>query len=258
MFDTIAPLAADLLPFILVGFAAQIIDGALGMAFGVITQTMLVSVMGLPPATASASVHLVELFTTGTSGASHLWRKNVNWPLFWRLVPAGVVAGVLGAYVLSSVDASAAKPFVMVYLAAIGIFLFYKAIFFGRWPRFKDPRYTRPLAFVGGFLDSAGGGGWGPVVTSNLLVQGADPRTTIGTVNSAEFLLTLAVSITFLVTLGFSAFSEAVVGLIIGGVIAAPIGAVLTSRVNARWLLFMVAVVLTATSIFSITKAWFF
>lgn len=99
MFDAIVPLAADLLPFILIGFAAQIIDGALGMAFGVITQTMLVSVLGMPPAHASASVHLVEVFTTGTSGASHIWRKNINWPLFWRLVPAGVLAGVLGAYV---------------------------------------------------------------------------------------------------------------------------------------------------------------
>lgn len=256
MFDAMAQIVADLLPFILVGFAAQIIDGALGMAFGVITQTMLVSVLGVPPATASASVHLVEVFTTGTSGASHLWRKNINWPLFWRLVPAGVVAGVLGAYVLSSVDASAAKPFVMLYLAGIGFFLFYKAFFFGRWPRFKDPRFTRPLAFVGGFLDSAGGGGWGPVVTSNLLVQGGDPRTTIGTVNSAEFLLTLAVSITFLITLGASAFSQAVLGLIIGGVVAAPIGAILTSRINARWLLFMVATVLTATSLFAVAKAW--
>ncbi|MFB0611672.1 sulfite exporter TauE/SafE family protein [Aurantiacibacter poecillastricola] len=256
MFDAIAPLAADLLPFILVGFAAQIVDGALGMAFGVITQTMLVSVLGVPPATASASVHLVEVFTTGTSGASHLWRRNIDWPLFWRLAPAGVIAGVLGAYVLSSVDASAARPFVMLYLAGIGIFLFYKAILFGRWPRFKDPRYTRPLAFIGGFLDSAGGGGWGPVVTSNLLVQGGDPRTTIGTVNSAEFLLTLAVSITFLITLGLAAFTHAVIGLIIGGMLAAPIGAILASRINPRWLLFMVATVLTATSLFAVLDAW--
>lgn len=256
MCDSIAPFFVDLLPFILVGFAAQIIDGALGMAFGVITQTMLVSVLGVPPATASASVHLVEVFTTGASGASHLWRKNINWPLFWRLVPAGVLAGSLGAYVLSSVDASAAKPFVMLYLAAIGLFLFYKALFFGRWPRFKDPRFTRPLAFVGGFLDSAGGGGWGPVVTSNLLVQGGEPRTTIGTVNSAEFLLTVAVSITFLCTLGASTFSQAVIGLIVGGVLAAPIGAILTSRINARLLLFMVASALTVTSLFAVAKTW--
>jgi uncharacterized protein len=245
-----------LLPFIAVGFAAQIVDGALGMAFGVITQTLLVSVLGVPPATASASVHIVEIFTTGTSGASHIWRGNINWPLFWSLVPAGVIAGVIGAYLLSSVDASAAKPFVMIYLAAVGVFLFYKAMRFSSWPRFEHPKFTRPLAFVGGFLDAAGGGGWGPVVTSNLLVQGAEPRTTIGTVNAAEFLLTLAISITFVFTLGFAAFTGAVVGLIIGGVLAAPVGAILASRIQPRTLLFAVAIVLTATSAFAIARAW--
>lgn len=247
---------ADILPFIFIGFAAQMIDGALGMAFGVITQTLLVSALGVPPATASASVHIVEIFTTGTSGVSHIWRRNVNWPLFWRLVPAGVLAGILGAYLLSNVDASAAKPFVMIYLALIGLFLFYKAAKFNEGPRFRDPKVTRPLAFIGGFLDAAGGGGWGPVVTSNLLVQGGDPRTTIGTVNSAEFLLTLAISITFIASLGVEAFSIAIIGLIIGGVFAAPLGAILASRINARWLLFIVAVVLTATSLFSALRAW--
>jgi len=249
---------ADILPFILIGFAAQMIDGALGMAFGVITQTLLVSALGLPPATASASVHIVEIFTTGTSGLSHIWRNNINWALFWRLAPAGVIAGVIGAFLLSSVDASAAKPYVMTYLALIGLFLFYKAATFNQGPKFRDPKVTRPLAFVGGFLDAAGGGGWGPVVTSNLLVQGGDPRTTIGTVNSAEFLLTLAISITFIASLGFEAFSIAVVGLIIGGVLAAPIGAIIASRINARMLLFMVALVLTATSLFTALRAWGF
>ncbi len=247
---------SDLLPFVLIGFAAQIVDGALGMAFGVITQTLLVSAMGVPPATASASVHIVEVFTTGTSGISHIWRRNIDWALFRRLVPAGVIAGVIGAYLLSNVDASDAKPFVMVYLALIGLFLFYKAATFGDGPKFRDPKVTRPLAFIGGFLDAAGGGGWGPVVTSNLLVQGGDPRTTIGTVNSAEFLLTLAISATFIATLGFAAFSIAVVGLIVGGVLAAPLGAILASRIDARWLLFMVAIVLTATSLFSALGAW--
>lgn len=255
--DLIANLTfADLIPFIMIGFVAQMIDGALGMAFGVITQTLLVSALGVPPATASASVHIVEVFTTGTSGVSHIWRRNVNWALFWRLVPAGVIAGVLGAYLLSNVDASAAKPFVMIYLALIGLFLFYKAARFNEGPKFRDPKVTRPLAFVGGFLDAAGGGGWGPVVTSNLLVQGADPRTTIGTVNSAEFLLTVAISITFIVSLGAEAFSIAIIGLIIGGVLAAPLGAILASRIDGRSLLFLVAGVLTVTSLFSALKAW--
>jgi uncharacterized protein len=245
----------DIAPFIAIGMAAQMIDGALGMAFGVITQTLLVSALGVPPATASASVHLVELFTTGASGASHIWHRNVDWGLFWRLVPFGVLGGVAGAYLLSSIDASAARPFVMIYLTGIGFYLLWRAIRLSR-PRFEDPRYTRPLAAAGGFLDAAGGGGWGPVVTSNLLIQGGDPRKIIGTVNSAEFLLTLFISIAFIATLGFAAFTLITVGLIIGGVIAAPFGAVLASRVKPRVLLIAVAVVLIATSSYSIYKAW--
>jgi len=254
MFDFSSVTLADIAPFIAIGFAAQLIDGALGMAFGVISQTLLVSI-GLPPAAASASVHLVEVFTTGASGASHILHRNVDWGLFRRLVPFGVAGGVLGAYVLSSIDASAARPFVMAYLALIGVFLLYKAIRMGQ-PKFEDPQTTRPLALVGGFLDAAGGGGWGPVVTSNLLVQGSDPRKTVGTVNAAEFLLALAVSIAFLATLGLEAFTIATVGLIVGGVAAAPIGALLAKRLRPRLLLGTVAIVLIVTSVYSILRAW--
>ena len=251
----IVPFLIDIAPFIAIGMAAQMIDGALGMAFGVITQTLLVSALGVPPATASASVHLVELFTTGASGVSHIWHRNVDWGLFRRLVPFGVLGGVAGAYVLSNIDASAARPFVMLYLTGIGFYLLWRAIRLPK-PSFADPRYTRPLAAAGGFLDAAGGGGWGPVVTSNLLIQGGDPRKIIGTVNSAEFLLTLSISIAFIATLGFAAFTLITVGLIIGGVIAAPFGAILASRVQPRVLLLAVAVVLIATSSYSIYRAW--
>ncbi|HEY6963831.1 MAG TPA: sulfite exporter TauE/SafE family protein, partial [Erythrobacter sp.] len=181
----ITQLLLDILPFVLIGFTAQMIDGALGMAFGVTTQTLLVSAMGVPPASASASVHLVELFTTGASGLSHAWQRNVDWGLFRRLVPFGVLGGITGAYLLSNIDASAAKPFVMLYLTGIGFYLLWRAIRMSQ-PRFEHPRYTSPLALAGGFLDAAGGGGWGPVVTSNLLIQGGDPRKVIGTVNTAD------------------------------------------------------------------------
>lgn len=248
-------LLVDIAPFIAIGMAAQMIDGALGMAFGVITQTLLVSAMGVPPASASASVHLVELFTTGASGASHIWHRNVDWGLFRRLVPFGVLGGVTGAYVLSNIDASAARPWVMLYLTGIGFYLLWKAIRMAK-PRFEDPRYTRPLAAAGGFLDAAGGGGWGPVVTSNLLIQGGDPRKVIGTVNSAEFLLTLSISIAFIASMGLAAFTLVTAGLIIGGVVAAPFGAILASRVRPRFLLLAVAVVLIATSSYSIYRAW--
>ena len=245
----------DLLPFIAVGFAAQMVDGALGMAFGVISQTLLVGVLGIPPATASASVHLVEVFTTGTSGASHIWQKNIDWGLFKRLVPFGILGGVLGAYVLSNIDASVARPFIMLYLTGVGLYLLLKAIRHAQ-PQVRDPQFTSPLATAGGFLDAAGGGGWGPVVTSNLLVQGSDPRKTIGTVNSAEFLITVSISIAFITQLGLAAFTVATVGLIIGGVVAAPFGAVVAKRIEPRKLLFAVAVVLIATSVFSIYNAW--
>lgn len=246
---------ADLLPFIAVGFAAQIVDGALGMAFGVISQTLLVGILGVPPAAASASVHLVEVFTTGASGTSHIWHRNIDWSLFRRLVPFGILGGVVGAYLLSSVDASTARPFIMIYLAAVGLYLLVKAIRMSK-PRFEDPKTTRPLAIVGGFLDAAGGGGWGPIVTSNLLIQGSDPRRTVGTVNTAEFLITLSISAAFIASLGFAAFTTATIGLILGGVIAAPFGAIMVKRVTARVLLLAVGIVLTVTSLFSIYTAW--
>ena len=243
----------SILPFILVGFTAQLIDGALGMAFGLINSTLLVSVLGLPPALASASVHAVETFTTAASGVSHIWHRNVDWKLFRRLVIPGVIGGVLGAYVLSNIDASVAKPFVMAYLAAIGLYLLYRA-----WRgaiELRSPRVVAPLGLVGGFLDAAGGGGWGPVVTSNLLVQGASPRTTIGTVNTSEFFLTATVSIAFITQMGFAAFTLATLGLLIGGLIAAPLGGVLAKRVPTRPLMAMVGTLLTLTSAFSIWQA---
>lgn len=244
---------ADIAPFLLIGFAAQLIDGALGMAFGVISQTLLVGI-GVPPAAASASVHLVEVFTTGASGTSHIVQRNVDWGLFKRLVPFGIAGGVAGAYLLSNIDASIAKPFVMIYLAVVGLLLLYRSIRMSK-PRFEDPRTTRPLALVGGFLDAAGGGGWGPVVTSNLLIQGGDPRRIIGTVNTAEFLLALSVSIAFIASAGLAAFTVATVGLIIGGVVAAPFGAMLVKHIRPRLLLGAVAVILIATSLYSVWQS---
>lgn len=244
---------AALLPFILVGFAAQLVDGALGMAFGVITSTLLVGVMGVPPAQASAKVHVVEVFTTGVSGINHLIHRNIDGRLFLRLVVPGVIGGVTGAYVLSSLDAGVVKPFVLAYLAAVGLWLLWRGL--DHDPKIKDPKIVAPLGLAGGFLDAAGGGGWGPVVTSNLLIQGAEPRKVIGTVNSAEFFLTTAISATFIWQLGLAQFGVAVVGLLIGGVAAAPLGAILAKRIPAQKLLLLVGVVLTITSIYGIWQA---
>ena len=248
-------LVEAVLPFVLIGFLAQLVDGALGMAFGVITNTLLVSVLGLPPARASASVHVVETFTTAASAISHIAHGNVDWRLFSRLVLPGIVGGVAGAYLLSNIDGEVARPFVMGYLCLIGVYLLWRAWQMGHHHFHKAPRFIAPLGLVGGFLDAAGGGGWGPVVTSNLLAQGSEPRRTIGTVNASEFFLTLSISATFLYALGPAAFSQAAVGLIIGGLLAAPIGAMLVKRISAKWLLAMVGVVVLATSGFSIVKA---
>ena len=240
-----------LVPFILIGFAAQMVDGALGMAFGVISSLLLLS-LGVPPAAASAGVHTVETFTSGASGLSHLFHRNIDWKLFVRLAIPGVIGGVLGAYVLTQVHADIAKPFVLTYLAAIGGYLIWRGFHYP--PEHKQPKIVEPLGLAGGFLDAAGGGGWGPVVTGNLLVQGAEPRRTIGTVSAAEFLLALTVSITFLLTLGWAAFTTATLGLLIGGVLAAPLAAWAAKHAAPKFLLVLVGSLLTLTSAYGIYR----
>lgn len=241
-----------LLPFIAVGFLAQLVDGALGMAFGVISTTLFVT-LGVPPAAASAGVHTVECFTTGVSGISHIFHKNVDWKMLVRLALPGVIGAILGAYVLTQVDATTVKPFVLSYLAGIGIYLIWRGLSVPA--EHRPPKVIEPLGLVGGFLDAAGGGGWGPVVTGNLLVQGAEPRRTIGTVNTAEFLVTVSASITFILSMGLQAFSAATLGLLIGGVAAAPIAAAVARRARAKVLLVLVGIVLTITSAYGIYRA---
>ncbi|MEQ1548971.1 MAG: sulfite exporter TauE/SafE family protein [Chakrabartia sp.] len=247
-----------LLPFIGIGFVAQLVDGAIGMAFGVITNTLLVTgafglIAPMQPAHASARVHLVEMFTTAASGISHVLHRNVDWKLFSRLAIPGVIGGVIGAYALTNIDASVAKPFVMIYLSCIGFYLLYRA--WGYTHEHRQPKIIAPLGLIGGFLDAAGGGGWGPVVTSNLLIQGSSPRTTVGTVNTSEFFLTTAVSITFISQLGIEAFTVATFGLILGGLAAAPLGAFLAKRIPPQRLMLMVGIVLSVTSLYSLYKA---
>ena len=243
-----------LLPFIAVGFAAQLVDGALGMAFGVISSTLLVGVLGVPPALASQRVHVVEVFTTGVSGISHLIHRNIDGKLFLRLVVPGMIGGFAGAYLLSSIDAAVVKPFVLLYLTAIGLYLLVRGFMYP--PKLKEAKVIAPLGLIGGFLDAAGGGGWGPVVTSNLLIQGADPRKVVGTVNSAEFFLTLTISAAFIWHLGVADLAGATLGLLIGGLIAAPIGAWAAKHFPAKQMLILVGIVLTLTSAYGVWSAW--
>lgn len=244
-----------ILPFIAIGFVAQLVDGALGMAFGVIANTALLW-LGTPPALATSYVHVIKVFTGAVSGGSHIWHRNVDWKLFARLSASGVVGGVAGAYLLSLLhlnDSNFARPYVLAYLTLIGIYILWRGIGL-KVPLEKRARIVEPVGLVGGFLDATGGGGWGPVTTSNLLIQGNNPRMTVGSVNSAEFVVALAVSITYVVSLGIRDFPIVVIGLLIGGVFGAPLGSWITKHVPARPMMIMVGGLLIVVSVFSILR----
>ncbi|MGE0742717.1 MAG: sulfite exporter TauE/SafE family protein [Hyphomonadaceae bacterium] len=249
--------------FLVVGFLAQLIDGAVGMAYGVISSSVLLA-FGVPPAQVSATIHAAECFTTGASGASHLAHRNVDWRLFFRLAPAGVLGGVLGAYLLTGFDATFIKAVVIAYLGVLGIYMFTRAL---RPPVDEEPhlKHVVPLGVVGGFLDASGGGGWGPIVTSTLLGRGHAPRYVIGSVNSAEFVVTVAISITFLWTLltgrlelegGLAAGGAALGGLILGGLIAAPLAGYVTKIAPARLLLGGAAILVIGLSVWQGIQLW--
>lgn len=231
-----------------VGFLAQAVDGALGMAYGVTATSFLLST-GVPPVVATASVHMSEVFTTGFSGLSHLRFGNVNRRLFLSLLVPGIVGAVVGALVVTSVDGALMKPLVSAYLLGIGIYVLAKAV--RRIRARAAARRVGSLALVGGFVDSVGGGGWGPVVTTTLLGSGSDPRTTIGSVNFAEFFLTLASAFTFAVLVGPATWPT-VAGLVVGGIFAAPFAAVLCRKLSARTLLLVVGVLISGLSLYNL------
>lgn len=235
-----------------VGLFAQIIDGALGMAYGITATTFLLTT-GVPPAAASASVHIAEIFTTGFSGISH-WRfGNVNKALFKRLLIPGMAGAITGAWIITSVDGDLIKPWISAYLVVMGLYVLSKA-FRHIKPNKEPPKHVAALALTGGFVDAVGGGGWGPVVTTSLIGTGQDPRTTIGTVNAAEFFLAIAGGLTFALLIGFTHW-QVIAGLVVGGLFAAPFAAWLCSHLHARTLLIMVGVIVTVISSFNLWKA---
>jgi uncharacterized membrane protein YfcA len=247
------PVIMDYLVFAVIGFVAQVIDGALGMAFGVISTTALLSV-GVAPAQASAIVHTAEIFTTGASAGSHLWHRNVDWRLVRHLGIAGVLGAVLGAWVLSNLDASAARPFVSGYLLIMGLYIVYKAT---RIPGDRDAPalWTAPTGFAAGFLDASGGGGWGPLATSTLVGSGHAPRMAVGSVNTTEFFVTVAAATTFFVELGASPFGE-LIALVIGGLLAAPFGGVMVKRISPRPLMLAVGALVILLAAWQLARAF--
>jgi hypothetical protein len=245
---------AALLPFIAVGFAAQLVDGALGMAFGVISNTLLVGVLGVPPALASQRVNMVQMFTSGIGGLSHFLHRNVEGWLFARLVVPAMLGGLIGVNLVTMIDAAMIKPVVLTYLVGVGLYLFWRGIRHEHVAR--RARAVPLLGGLGGFLSAVGGGGWGPVVTSNLLVQGAEPRKVVGTVSAVEFFLTLTISAAFIYRLGAAQLVGATLGLLVGGILAAPLGAWAAKHFPAKQMLILVGIVLTLTSLYGVWSAW--
>ena len=236
--------------FVGVGFVAQLIDGALGMAYGV-TATSLLLAFGVPPAVSSATVHAAECFTTGASGLSHHAFDNIDRALFRRLVFPGVVGAIVGAYILSSFPGDAIKPYVAAYLLVMGVVIIGKA--FGEFAPKAVTTHIGRLGFVGALLDSMGGGGWGPVVTSTLVARGNDVRKTIGSVNASEFFVTVAASVTFFLTIGFTN-RQMIAALALGGLPAAPIAAWACKRLPVQRMMAMVGLLVIATSTRTLLK----
>ena len=237
----------DLLTYMLGGFIAQMIDGALGMAYGVSATTFLLS-FGISPAAASASVHTSEIFTSGVSGLMHLRFGNVNTKLFKNLLIPGVIGAILGAYILSSLEQYSyiLKPLVSTYTLILGVIIIRKALL----PKIKKKKTKNIgiLAIVGGFMDSIGGGGWGPIVTSTLLAGGRNARYTIGSVNLTEFFVAFSSSVTFILFLGMNHF-QIILGLILGGSLAAPIAARLSSKLPVKTIMLVVGIVVILVSL---------
>lgn len=245
--DIYSKISPNFYLFVLGGFIAQMIDGALGMAYGVSASTFLLS-FGVPPAAASASIHTSEIFTSGVSGLMHLKFKNVNKKLFRTLLLPGIIGAALGAYVLSSLEEynNYLKPLIAIYTLYLGVLILFKAL---KGVKKKVKTKNIPtLATFGGFMDSIGGGGWGPIVSSTLIAGGRHPRYTVGSVNLAEFFVALASSITFFAIIGLSHI-QIIIGLILGGVIAAPIAASLSKRLPVKTMMIMVGVIVIAVSI---------
>jgi hypothetical protein len=214
------------------------------MAYGVSANSFLLS-LGLPPAVASASVHTAEACTTAVSGLSHLKLGNVDKRLLKQLVLPGVLGAVTGAYILTAVPGDLIKPFVAVYLLGMGVLILVKALH--KPAAAPPPTRLVPLGLVGGFMDAVGGGGWGPIVTSTLVARGHEPRFVIGSVNAAEFFLTVAQALTFAALLGLAHWPM-VLGLMLGGVVAAPLAAYVCRRLPSRALMIVVGILVIVLS----------
>jgi len=249
-----------LIIFFVIGWLAQFIDGTVGMGYGAFSASLLIG-MGITPVLASASIHTAEIFTTFFSGVSHLKFGNVKKDWLLLLVIPGAIGGAAGAFLLTSVPGEAAKPFVAGFLLFLGILMLYRFIWRSGVARsyfsvsLSNPSFSSKkilaLGFVAAFLDAMGGGGWGPIATPGLiLTENEEPRKVIGTVNLAEFFITIAIAATFFSTLGTEEYDWGMIGmLLIGGAVAAPLAAYLCRKLPARVLGIIVGMALIGFNI---------
>lgn len=234
----------DFWMILLIGFAAQMVDGALGMAYGVTASSFLLAA-GQPPVTVSATVHLAETITTGASAISHHRFGNVDKELFKRLVIPGMLGAAVGAFLLVNLPGDELKPWIAGYILVMGVVVFSKA--FTQVPPIKVASKVRSLGFFGALMDAMGGGGWGPIVASTLLARGNEARFTVGTVNAVEFFVTLTSSLVFIVTVGIGLW-KVMLPLALGGLIAAPVAAYVCKRIPHKPMLAIVGLVIVAVS----------
>jgi uncharacterized membrane protein YfcA len=246
--------------FAFVGVIAQLIDGSLGMGFGLTSSTLLVT-LGASAAVASAAVHVAEIGTTLASGASHWHAENIDKKILLRLAIPGGIGAFLGATFLSFIDLSSSKIFISTLLLFLGFLLLYRNVFKSEGQvnmmEIKNPRFLTYLGFTGGFIDASGGGGWGPVVTPTLITTTAtEPRKVIGTVSAAEFVVALSASVGFLAQIGRIDINWATVGgLALGGTIAAPFAARLVGKLPAKHLGIVVAIAIIVLNAIAIMRA---
>lgn len=241
----------ELLVFFFIGVFAQLVDGTLGMGYGA-TSTSFLLAYGVPPVISSTGVHVAEMFTTGASAISHHKFGNINKKLVKNLLIPGVLGSVTGAYLLSDViDGDVIKPFISVYMIVLACIIIKKAL--AKSIVKKKTKKLGILATFGGFMDAVGGGGWGPIVTSTLLGRGRNPRYTIGSVNAAEFAVSFASGITFMLFGGIEGW-QIIIGLILGGVMAAPLAAFLVNKIKRKPMMVAVGILIIILSLKTLSK----
>ncbi|MES0856485.1 sulfite exporter TauE/SafE family protein [Geobacillus sp. G4] len=251
-----------LIVFVFVGFIAQLIDGSLGMAYGVTSSTLLLT-FGIAPAVASASVHLAEVVTTAASGASHWKFGNVDRRMAFRLIIPGSVGAFVGACFLSNLPGDLIKPYVSLFLLALGFYIIYRFLVLnGRAPSTPGKQWSNkqlvPLGLVAGFLDATGGGGWGPIATPVLLAnKSMEARKVVGTVDTSEFAVALSATLGFVISLGWEQVNwHWVLTLMAGGVVAAPIAAWLVRKLPSHLLGVLVGGLIILTNVRTLLHAW--